>query len=59
MKNGKVTGHDGITPEMMKSLGENGTLLEIFRKAWAEGKIPQDWEIEYWYQYTVWKLLME
>jgi hypothetical protein len=38
---------------MMKRLGENDTqtLLEIFRKAWAEGKIPQDWEIEYSYQY--------
>jgi replicative superfamily II helicase len=36
VKNGKATGHDGITPEMIKRLGE------IFRKAWAEGKIPQD-----------------
>jgi hypothetical protein len=39
LKNGKSAGHDGITPEMMKRLGENDTqtLLEIFRKAWAEG----------------------
>jgi hypothetical protein len=47
IKNGKAAGHDGITPEMIKHLGGNGTqiLLEIFRKAWAEGKIPHDWEI--------------
>jgi hypothetical protein len=38
IKNGKAAGHDGITPEMIKRLGENGTqtLLEIFRKAWAK-----------------------
>jgi hypothetical protein len=32
---------------MIKHLGGNGTqiLLEILRKAWAEGKIPYDWEI--------------
>jgi hypothetical protein len=47
IKNGKAAGHDGITPEMIKHLGGNGTqiLLKIFRKAWAEGKIPHDWEI--------------
>jgi hypothetical protein len=47
IKNGKPAGHHGITSEMIKRLGENGiqTLLEVFRKAWAAGKIPQDWEI--------------
>jgi hypothetical protein len=47
IKNGKAAGHDGITAEMIKHLGGNGTqiLLKIFRKAWAEGKIPHDWEI--------------
>jgi hypothetical protein len=45
IKKGKAARHDGITPEMIKRLGENGTqtLLEIFRKAWA--KTIQDWEI--------------
>lgn len=47
LKNGKSPGHDKITSEMVKNMGEDGTrlLLEIFNKVWKEERIPKDWEI--------------
>lgn len=47
LKNGKAPGHDRLTTEMMKNLGEKGIELfwKICNKAWEEGKIPEDWKI--------------
>lgn len=47
LKNGKAAGHDRITAEMIKKLGELGKnlLLEVINRAWEERKIPEDWEV--------------
>ena len=47
LKNGKKPGHDRITTEMIKHLGEQGrrVLLEIMNKTWKNKNIPKDWEI--------------
>lgn len=46
LKTGKAPGHDKITAEMVKAMGEEGgrLLLKIFNKAWNEDRIPRDWE---------------
>lgn len=47
LKNGKAPGHDKITSEMIKQLGQTGKglLLQLLNKTWEEESIPQDWEI--------------
>lgn len=47
IRNGKATGHDKISAEMLKCMGEVGNrkLLEVCNKAWEEGTIPEDWQI--------------
>lgn len=47
LKRGKAAGHDGITAEMLKSMGERGQelLAKICNLAWKEAKIPEDWKV--------------
>lgn len=47
IKRGKAPGHDGINPDMLKQIGNKGTKLlhEVIKKAWAEERIPEDWNI--------------
>jgi hypothetical protein len=47
LKNGKAPGHDKITTEMMKNMGQEGTKLfaKVCQKAWEEGTIPVDWQV--------------
>ncbi|XP_073989088.1 uncharacterized protein [Rhodnius prolixus] len=47
MKLGKSAGHDGITPEMLRHMGEEGEemLYGIMETAWNRRKIPKDWEL--------------
>lgn len=46
LKYGKAPGHDKITTEMIKQLGNNGIemLRELFNKAWHSGEVPDDWK---------------
>ena len=47
MKNGKMGGHSGILPEMVKAarcVDEfMDALLALVHRVWLEGKVPQDW----------------
>ena len=47
MKNGKMGGHSGILPEMVKAamcVDEFiDALLALVHRDWVEGKVPQDW----------------
>lgn len=47
IKIGKAAGHDRISPEMIKNIGERSieVLTKLFNKIWTEERIPQDWEI--------------
>ena len=47
LKNGKAPGHDKLTTEMFKHMGEPGTkmLLNIYTRTWMEEIIPHDWKI--------------
>jgi hypothetical protein len=47
LKNGKTPGHDKITAEMMKNMGQEGIELfaKVCQKAWEEGLIPIDWQV--------------
>lgn len=47
LKSGKTPGHDHITAEMLKSLGDEGLqlLLEICNKAWKQKRVPNDWRV--------------
>ena len=46
LADGKSPGADGIHPEIIKRGGPKllETLTIIIRKAWEEGKVPQDWK---------------
>ncbi|XP_047109276.1 uncharacterized protein LOC124777805 [Schistocerca piceifrons] len=46
IKNGRSAGHDRITPEMVKHMGEKGhvELLRVFNMAWKDKKVPDDWK---------------
>lgn len=47
LKTGKAPGRDKITTEMVKNMGEEGTvlLLKICNKVWKEEQVPKDWEM--------------
>lgn len=47
LKIGRAPGRDKITTEMVKKMGEAGTvlLLKIFNKVWTEEQVPKDWEM--------------
>lgn len=47
LKNGKASGSDKVTTEMIKNLGEVGkrAILEIINKAWLEEKMPREWGV--------------
>lgn len=47
MKNGKSPGHDRITVEMVKKMGEKGkkVLLDLYNKIWTMEEMPSEWEI--------------
>lgn len=46
LKLGKAGGADGVEAEMIKVMGPKGKrwIHEIFKKAWREERIPEDWE---------------
>ena len=47
LKRGKAAGHDNITGEMLKNLGENGLkiLTKLDNKIREEERIPKHWEV--------------
>ncbi|XP_031340877.1 uncharacterized protein LOC116168986 [Photinus pyralis] len=47
LKYGKAPGHDKITTEMIKRLGNNGMemLCQLLNKAWHSGEVPEDWKV--------------
>ena len=47
LKGGKAAGHDNITAEMLRNMGENGLemLTELVDKIWKEEKIPKNWKM--------------
>lgn len=47
MKLGKAAGHDGIAPELLKYMGEDGQilLLKVINAAWRQATIPSDWQV--------------
>ena len=47
MKNGKTTGHDEITADVIKALDESGLneLLKLLDDIRAEKMTPKDWKI--------------
>ncbi|KAJ3660875.1 hypothetical protein Zmor_005304 [Zophobas morio] len=47
IKNGKLAGHDKITPTMIKNMGPKTThiLAKLYNKAFQEDETPNDWQI--------------
>ena len=47
IKKGKSGGHDKITPEMLKHMGNTGVklLVDLINTVWKQEKIPKDWEV--------------
>lgn len=47
VKRGKATGHDNITGEMLKNMGDSELkfLIKLFNKNLNDKAIPQNWEM--------------
>ena len=45
MKGNKASGKNGVLPKMIKYCGTEllDYLVELFRKVWQEGCVPQEW----------------